>query len=309
MFRFFVARFLQALLAIFVAVSVVFVLTRVTGDPVLLFLPQDVAPRDIEEFRQRLGFDRPVYEQYFRFLWDAVQGDFGMSLRFREPAFNLVLARVPNTLRLGLCALIVTALLSIPLGIVAAVHRGKFIDRLVITIVSIGQAVPGFWLGLILIWVFSVRLGWLPTSGRGEGAEAWKHYILPTLTLTAFSASRIARVTRTSILEVLRLDYIRTANSKGLAPTRVLSKHVLKNASIPIITVFGLDAGALLGGAVVAETIFAWPGMGRYLVDALLARDFPIVIVGVLLTSALYLSINLIVDVAYAWLDPRIKVA
>jgi peptide/nickel transport system permease protein len=271
----------------------------------LLFLPQDVAPRDIEAFRQRLGFDRPVYEQYLRFLWNAAQGDFGNSLRYNEPAFGLVLERVPNTLQLGLCALIVTALISVPLGIVAAVHRGGLIDRVIITVISIGQAVPGFWLGLILIWVFSVQLGWLPTSGRGT----WQHFVLPTLTLTAFSASRIARVTRTSILEVLRLDYIRTARSKGLTNQRVLSKHVLKNASIPIVTVFGLDAGALLGGAVVAETIFAWPGMGRYLVDALLARDFPIVIVGVLLTSALYLTINLIVDVAYAWLDPRIKVS
>jgi ABC-type dipeptide/oligopeptide/nickel transport system permease component len=204
-----------------------------------------------------------------------------------------------------LCALIVTAIISVPLGIIAAVHRGGLIDRVIITVISIGQAVPGFWLGLILIWVFSVQLGWLPTSGRGT----WQHFVLPTLTLTAFSASRIARVTRTSILEVLRLDYIRTARSKGLTNQRVLSKHVLKNASIPIVTVFGLDAGALLGGAVVAETIFAWPGMGRYLVDALLARDFPIVIVGVLLTSALYLTINLVVDVAYAWLDPRIKVS
>jgi peptide/nickel transport system permease protein len=305
MTRFFISRLLQALFAIFVAVSVVFVLTRVTGDPVLLFLPQDVAPRDIEAFRQRLGFDRPVYEQYWRFLWDAAQGDFGNSLRYNEPAFRLVLERVPNTLQLGLCALIVTAIISVPLGIIAAVHRGGLIDRVIITVISIGQAVPGFWLGLILIWVFSVQLGWLPTSGRGT----WQHFVLPTLTLTAFSASRIARVTRTSILEVLRLDYIRTARSKGLTNQRVLSKHVLKNASIPIVTVFGLDAGALLGGAVVAETIFAWPGMGRYLVDALLARDFPIVIVGVLLTSALYLTINLVVDVAYAWLDPRIKVS
>lgn len=305
MTRFFISRLLQALFAVFVAVSVVFVLTRVTGDPVLLFLPQDVAPRDIEAFRQRLGFDRPVYEQYLRFLWDAAQGDFGNSLRYNEPAFALVLERVPNTLQLGLCALIVTAIISVPLGIIAAVHRGGLIDRAIITVISIGQAVPGFWLGLILIWVFSVQLGWLPTSGRGT----WQHFVLPTLTLTAFSASRIARVTRTSILEVLRLDYIRTARSKGLTNQRVLSKHVLKNASIPIVTVFGLDAGALLGGAVVAETIFAWPGMGRYLVDALLARDFPIVIVGVLLTSALYLTINLIVDVAYAWLDPRIKVS
>lgn len=305
MTRFFISRLLQALFAIFVAVSVVFVLTRITGDPVLLFLPQDVAPRDIEAFRQRLGFDRPVYEQYWRFLWDAAQGDFGNSLRYNEPAFRLVLERVPNTLQLGLCALIVTAIISVPLGIIAAVHRGGLIDRVIITVISIGQAVPGFWLGLILIWVFSVQLGWLPTSGRGT----WQHFVLPTLTLTAFSASRIARVTRTSILEVLRLDYIRTARSKGLTNQRVLSKHVLKNASIPIVTVFGLDAGALLGGAVVAETIFAWPGMGRYLVDALLARDFPIVIVGVLLTSALYLTINLVVDVAYAWLDPRIKVS
>ena len=298
-------RLLQALLAIFVAVSVVFLLTRLTGDPVLLFLPQDVAPRDIEAFRARLGFDRPIYEQYLRFLWQAAQGNFGLSLRFNEPALGLVLARVPHTLQLGGLALLVTGLISVPLGILAASQRGSFVDKLIISLVSLGQAVPGFWLGLMLIWVFSVRLGWLPTGGRGS----WQHFILPTLTLTAFSASRITRVTRTAILEVLRLDYVRTARAKGLEHPKVLRRHVLKNAAIPIITVFGLDAGALLGGAVVAETIFAWPGMGRYLVDALLARDFPIVIVGVLLTSALYLTLNLLVDLAYAWLDPRIKVS
>ena len=305
MLRYLVIRLLQVLLAVFITVTVVFVLTRVTGDPVLLYLPQDVTPTDIADLRQRLGFDRPIHEQYGVFLWGALRGDFGDSLRYRESAFILVLQRVPATLILGGWALLVTALVSVPLGVGAAIWRGSLFDRAAIALISAGQALPGFWLGLILIWVFAVQLGWFPTGGTG----GWRHLVLPVVTLAAFSASRIARVTRTAVLEVINKDYTRTAWAKGLTPRSVFAKHVLKNAAIPIITVFGLDAGALLGGAVVVETIFSWPGMGRYLVDALLARDFPIVIVGVLFTSIIYLVVNLLVDLSYTFIDPRIEVS
>ncbi len=303
MLRYLVARAGQAVVAVSLALTAVFFLVRITGDPVILFLPLDVQPKDIAQFRHLLGFDRPLWLQYLGFLGRVVQGDFGASLRYRAPALPLVLDRLPATFELAAASLALVAAVAVPIGIVSAARRGTVVDSAGITLTSLGQAIPGFWLGLMLIWVFGVWLRWLPVSGYG----GWTHFVLPTLTLTAFYAAQIARVTRSSVLEALGQDYVRTARAKGMREPKVLAHHVLKNAAIPIVTVFGLNAGQLLGGAVVTETIFAWPGMGRYILDALQGRDFPVVMVGVFLTSVIYITINFLVDLSYLWLNPQVR--
>ncbi len=303
MTRYVAGRAGQAMAAVFLALTIVFVLVRITGDPVILFLPQDVQPKDIAYFRHLLGFDRPLWQQYLSFLGGAVRGDFGQSLRYRAPALPLVLHRVPATFQLAVTSLGIVACLAVPIGIASAARRGTLVDHLGIMLTSLGQAIPGFWLGLMLIWVFGVWLRWLPVSGYGD----WTHFVLPSLTLAAFYAAQVARITRSSVLDALGQDYVRTARAKGLHEPGVLGRHVLKNAAIPIVTVFGLNAGQLLGGAVVTETIFAWPGLGQYILNALLGRDFPVVMVGVFLTSVIYVGLNFLVDVSYAWLNPQVR--
>lgn len=303
MLRYVVARLVQAGIAVFLAFTAVFFLVRITGDPVILFLPLDVQPKDIAQFRHLLGFDRPLWLQYVAYLSSAVHGDFGASLRYRAPALPLVLHRLPATFELAAASLVVVAVAAVPIGIVSAARRGTFVDHAGIALTSAGQAIPGFWLGLMLIWVFGVWLRWLPVSGFGD----WTHFVLPTLTLTAFYAAQIARITRSAVLDVLGADYVRTARAKGAREPAVLARHVLRNAAIPIVTVFGLNAGQLLGGAVVTETIFAWPGIGSYVLGALLGRDFPVVMVGVLVTSVIYVATNFLVDLSYLWLNPQVR--
>ena len=293
----------QAIVAVFLALTAVFFLVRITGDPVILFLPLDVQPKDIAEFRHLLGFDRPLWMQYLDFVGRVAHGDFGVSLRYRAPALGLVLRRLPATAELAVVSLAVVAAVAAPVGALSAMRRGTAVDHLGIALTAGGQAVPGFWLGLMLIWIFGVWLRWLPVSGFG----GWTHFVLPTLTLTAFYAAQIARITRSSVLDALGQDFVRTARAKGLREPGVMVRHVIKNAAIPIVTVFGLNAGQLLGGAVVTETIFAWPGMGAYILNALLGRDFPVVMVGVFCTSAIYVTMNLLVDLSYLWLDPRVR--
>jgi peptide/nickel transport system permease protein len=241
--------------------------------------------------------------QYLDFVGRVAHGDFGASLRYRAPALGLVLRRLPATAELAVVSLAVVAAVAVPVGALSAVRRGTAADHLGIALTAGGQAVPGFWLGLMLIWIFGVWLRWLPVSGFG----GWTHFVLPTLTLTAFYAAQIARITRSSVLDALGQDFVRTARAKGLREPGVMVRHVIKNAAIPIVTVFGLNAGQLLGGAVVTETIFAWPGMGAYILNALLGRDFPVVMVGVFCTSAIYVTMNLLVDLSYLWLDPRVR--
>jgi peptide/nickel transport system permease protein len=303
--RYLLGRLGQALAAVFLALTAVFFLVRITGDPVILFLPLDVQPKDIAQFRHLLGFDRPLWTQYLEFLGRAVHGDFGASLRYRAPALGLVLHRLPVTAELAVVSLAVVASVAVPVGIVSARYHGTVVDHLGIALTAAGQAVPGFWLGLMLIWVFGVWLRWLPVAGFG----GWTHFVLPTLTLTAFYAAQVARITRSAVLDALGQDYVRTARAKGMREPGVLVRHVVKNAAIPIVTVFGLNAGQLLGGAVVTETIFAWPGMGAYILNALLGRDFPVVMVGVFCTSVIYVTMNLGVDLAYLWIDPRVRYA
>jgi len=299
------SRLAQAALVVFLSLTAVFGLVRLTGDPVLLFMPTDIQAKDVEEFRQRLGFNDPLTVQYGRFLGRAVRGDFGESLRYKRAALSLVLERLPATLLLAAVAVGLTLVVAVPLGVISAVRRGTLVDHLGTLAAVLGQAVPGFWLGLMLIYVFSVQLRWLPTGGTGGLA----HLVMPSLVLTAFFAARIARLTRSTVLDALGEDYVLTARAKGLAATRVIGKHALRNAAIPVITLAGLEIGQLLGGAVIAETIFAWPGLGRLTVQALLNRDFPVVLAAVFVTSVTYTLINLLVDLTYGWLDPRVRVA
>src|SRR5213083_21402 len=274
-----VSRLAQTALVVFLSLSAVFAMVRLGADPVLLFMPMDIQAKDVNEFRQRLGFNDPLTVQYARFVGGALRGDFGESLRYRRDALGLVLERLPATLLLAVSSVLLTLLVAVPLGVVTAVKRDSFVDHAGTLVTVLGQATPGFWLGLMLIYVFSVQLRWLPTSGIGGPAH----------------------------LDALGEDYVLTARAKGLAERRVVGKHALRNSAIPIITLAGLEAGQLLGGAVVTETIFAWPGLGRLTVQALLNRDFPLVMAAVSFTSIVYTLMNLVVDLLYGWLDPRVR--
>ncbi|HEY5726893.1 MAG TPA: ABC transporter permease [Methylomirabilota bacterium] len=298
-----ISRLAQTFLVVFLSLTAVFFLARLGGDPVLLFLPMDIQAKDLNEFRQRLGFNDPLPVQYARFMSGAARGDFGESLRYKQDALGLVLERLPATLRLGGVALLLTFCIAIPVGVVSAMKRGSVWDYLGMGGAVLGQAIPGFWLGLMLIYLFSVRLGWLPTGGTGGPV----HYVMPVIVLGAFYAARMARLTRSSVLDTLGEDYILTARAKGLAELVVVAKHTLKNAAIPIVTLAGLETGQLLGGAVITETIFAWPGVGRLTVQALLNRDFPLVLAAVFVASLTYTLINLVVDLLYGWIDPRTR--
>src|SRR6266851_1214184 len=299
-----VSRLAQTALVVFLSLTAVFAMVRLSGDPVLLFMPMDIQAKDVNEFRQRLGFNDPLGVQYARFIAGAVRGDFGESLRYKRDALGLVLERLPATLLLAGTALALTFAIAVPLGVLSAVRRDGLLDHVGTVGTVLGQAVPGFWLGLMLIYVFSVQLRWLPTGGMGGVA----HLVMPTIVLAAFYAARVARLTRSAVLEVLGEDYILTARAKGLGEGRVIGKHTLRNSAIPIVTLAGLEAGQMLGGAVITETIFAWPGLGRLTVQALLNRDFPVVLAAVSLTSVIYTLMNLAVDLLYGWLDPRVRV-
>ncbi len=298
-----VSRIAQTALVVFLALTAVFFLVRLSGDPVLLFLPMDIQAKDVNEFRQRLGFNDPLPVQYARFVSGAVRGDFGESLRYKRDALGLVLERLPATLSLAAAALALTFCLAVPIGVISAARRGSALDYLGMGGAVLGQAVPGFWLGLMLIYVFSVRLGWLPTGGTG----GFLHYVMPTAVLASFYAARMARLTRSSVLEILGEEYVLSARAKGLSERVVLAKHVLRNSAIPIVTLAGLETGQLLGGAVITETIFAWPGVGRLTLQALQNRDFPVVLAAVFVISVTYTLINFAVDLFYGWLDPRTR--
>jgi peptide/nickel transport system permease protein len=297
------SRLAQTALVVFLSLTAVFAMVRLSGDPVLLFMPMDIQTKDVNEFRERLGFNDPLPVQYARFVGGALRGDFGDSLRYRQDAMSLVLDRLPATLLLAGTSLALTFAVAVPLGVIAAVRRGSLLDHVATVSTVLGQATPGFWLGLVLIYLFSVQLRWLPTGGIGSVA----HLVMPSIVLAAFYSARVARLTRSAVLEVLGEDYILTARAKGLGEGRVIGKHTLRNSAIPIVTLAGLEAGQVLGGAVITETIFAWPGLGRLTVQALLNRDFPVVLAAVFFVSLVYTLINLVVDLLYGWLDPRVR--
>ena len=296
-------RLFSGALAILGIVIVVFVLVRMLGDPAALMMPPEATKEEIEIFRHAYGFDRPIHMQLVDFMKELARGDLGRSLRHDEPVMNMIMERLPATLKLSVTALVFSLILAVPLGVIAAIHRGTFWDRATMVIAMLGQSVPDFWLGLMLIYLAGVRLRLGPISGYG----GFSHLILPALTLSVFPLARTTRIVRSAMLEVLGQDYIRTARSKGLSERIVTYKHALKNALIPVITVVGLDLGALLGGAVIVETIFAWPGMGRLVVQALDNRDFPLVQGGVLVMAISYVGVNILVDLLYSIVDPRIR--
>jgi peptide/nickel transport system permease protein len=296
-------RLLQSLLVLFGVSCVVFFILYLTGDPALVLLPPDASAEDVIRFREVMGFNDPFIVQYGRFLAGALRGNFGQSIRHGEPAFDLVIERMPATFELAGAGLLIALCLAIPAGIISAVRRNTVADYVATVVALLGQSMPTFWLGIMLILVFSVQFNLLPSSGRG----GLQHLILPAVTLGLFTTARITRLTRSGMLEVLNQDYIRTARAKGVSNQPVVWKHALKNAAIPIVTIVGIELGTLLGGSVITETIFAWPGVGRLSVQAIYNRDYPVVQAAVFLLATTFVLVNLLVDVVYTYLDPRIR--
>lgn len=303
MVRLVVRRALHLLIVVLGVYTAVFLLLRLTGDPALLYVSEDAGAAQIQRVREQLGLADPLPVQYVRFLGRALVGDFGLSLRYNQPALPLVLASVPATLELTGAALLLAALVGVPAGILSATRRNSLADHLSLVASLLGQCIPTFWLGIILVLILALDFGLLPPSGRGTLA----HLLMPALTLGAYSTARVARLTRSSVLEVLNQDFVRTARSKGLARRVVILRHVLKNAAIPIVTILGLSVSTLLGGAVITETIFDWPGVGRLMVQAVFVRDYPIVQGTAFLIAAMVAVVTFFTDTLYAWLDPRIK--
>jgi ABC-type dipeptide/oligopeptide/nickel transport system permease component len=297
------SRLLRALLALWLVSTVVFIVMRLSGDPAPLLLPPDAPRSEIFRVRAELGLDRPLPVQYAAFLGQMLRGDFGRSIHFRVPALGVVLERLPATLELGLTAFVLAVIIAVPVGMVSALRRNSAIDHGAMGLALVGQAAPTFFIGILFILIVSLKLGWLPTSGRGD----WRNLVLPALTLGLFTMASVARLTRSAMLEVLRADYVRTARAKGLGEWLVVAKHTLKNAAIPIVTITGLQFGTLLGGAVVTETVFAWPGIGRLAIQSIYNRDYPVVQCAVFLSAVMFIVINLLVDLIYGALDPRIR--
>jgi peptide/nickel transport system permease protein len=302
--RFVLVRASHALLVVLGVSVVAFALLHLSGDPAAILLPPSATREDIELYRHQLGLDRPLPVQYIDFLSKAVRGDFGSSYRHNQPALGLVLERVPATLELSGSALLLALVVSVPLGILAAIKRGSVFDQASLVLSVVGQAFPVFWLGIVLIIVFAENLRWLPASGRGSP----QNLVMPALVLSAYSMAVIARILRSSLLDVLNADFVRTAHAKGLSGRAVLLGHALKNAALPVVTVGGLQIGTLLGGAVITEEVFAYPGMGRLAVQAISNRDFSVVQVFVMVMAVLIVAINFLTDLLYAWLDPRVQV-
>lgn len=302
--RYLLRRFLQALVLVFLITIVVFLLVHIVpGDPARFILGDTAREVDVEVLREQLGLDRPLREQYIDYARGLLDGDLGTSLRARKPVLELVLVALPQTLKLAFAALGLASIIGIPLGILAGIRRGSAFDRVSMVVALGGQSIPAFWLGLMLVAFVAARVEWLPTSGTG----GFRYLILPAIALAPSALGMILRVTRISIAEAVSEDYIQTAVAKGVRPALVVVKHAMKNALIPVVTIMGLQMGALLGGAIVTETVFAWPGLGRLAVRALIDRDYPVV-QGIVLISAITLvSINLVVDILYASIDRRVQ--
>ena len=302
MFAYLLRRLGQSALVLLGVSIIVFGLLHLTGDPTRLLLPLEAREEDVRQLRALLGLDDPLYIQYGRFLARAVRGDFGVSFKHQVPALTLIFQTLPATLELTATGLALALVVAVPAGIVAALRRNSLIDAVCSVGVLLGQAMPVYWLGLLLILVFAVKLGWLPAAGR----DGLSSLVLPAFALGAFSMARIARMARSGMLEVLAQDYVRTARAVGVRNFLVTYKYALKNAAIPLVTIVGLEFGVLLGGAVITETIFAWPGVGRLAVDAIFSRDYPLVQAIVAMLATLFVVINLLMDMLYTYLDPRI---
>ncbi len=316
---------MQSVVVIIGVTLVTFLALQAGGDPTYLFVSERASLEEIEATRRALGFDRPLHVQYVSFVGELVRGDFGQSLSYRQPAMEIVLAALPATIELTLFSMVLSLLLAIPLGVLAAIHRGTAWDGTITTFSMLGQSIPNFWMGIIMILVFGLYLRLFPISGHvpflsplfaGDVVTAFTnlprtifHLILPGIAVGTYSLARNTRLVRSSLLEVLEQDYVRTARSKGLSEMRVLVHHALRNAWLPVVTIIGLEFGFLLGGVVVVETVFSYPGIGRLLFAAINQRDIPLVQAGVILLAGVFILLNLVVDLVYVRLDPRVKLS
>ena len=305
MLRYATNRLVQAVIAIFGVMTIVFVVMHLSGDPTLLLVPQGASPEMIAELRHQLGFDQPILVQYLEYLKGLAHFDFGMSVVQRTPAIDIVASRLPYTIELAAGALVVAIGAGIPVGIVMAIRRGGALERILAAVVLTGQSVPTFLSGILLIFVFAVKLRWLPTSGIG----GWQALVMPSIALGALSMSTFARMVRISVIDELGKDYVRAGLARGLSLGSVVFRHVLRNASIPVITIAALEIGNLLAGAVIVETVFAWPGIGQLAIQSIQSRDFLVVQVIVLLISFTYIATSVLADVVYVVIDPRIRLA
>ena len=321
--QYLVRRVFQTIIVIFGVTLLAFLTLHMAGDPTYLFVSERASEEEVAETRAKLGFDRPLYQQYLSYISGLMRGDLGNSLRTRTPAFELVMERLPATLELTLFAMAISIVFAIPIGIFSAMRRGTALDGGVMLFAMFGQSIPSFWLGIMLILFVALHLQWLPISGHvpvlqplldgdiglavRNTPEAIRHLILPAITLGVFSLSRNARLIRSSMLEVLSQDYVTTAKAKGLRSRVVVTRHAFRNALIPFVTIVGLEFGFLLSGVVVIETVFSWPGVGRLVFNSINQRDIPVVQAAVVFFSVLFVVLNLIVDVVYTFLDPRIR--
>jgi peptide/nickel transport system permease protein len=303
---FLVRRLLLTIVVVFGVSIISFGLTYLTGDPAVIMLGSGadlMTQAQINEFRHARGFDRPWYVQYADFAANAVRGDFGKSLQYNQPAFQVVVDRFPATLELAVLSLLISVVFAIPLGVLSATRPNSIFDHMCTLLALVGQSLPNFWLGILLMLYFGVTLRWLPISGRGD----WHNLILPAVTLAAFPLARNMRLFRSSLLDVIHTDYIRTARAKGLGENAVMYSHAMRNALLPLVTMLGLQLGFTLGGSVIIETVFAWPGVGRVIIQAINQKDFPVVQAGVTLLALAFTITNLIVDLLYSRIDPRIR--
>lgn len=301
--RYLLSRVIQSIMLMFGVLILVFFLVRLTGDPARLMMPRDASPADIDAFRDAMGFNDPLLTQFYRFMTGALRGDFGRSLHYRAPAMQIVLARMPATIELALAALGFALIVAIPLGIIGGSRPGTVWDTVCRAVGLIGQTIPNFWLALMMIVLFSVNLGWFPTFGR----DGLRSIVLPAVALGLFPLGKFTRLVRSAVLEVRNEDYIRTAYSKGLLDRRVYTHHIFLNVQVTLVSLIGIQFGYLLGGSIYIETIFAWPGIGRMINEAVQARDFPLVQALAFVSAGLIVLLNLLTDLAYVMIDPRIR--
>ncbi len=323
MWTFIIRRLLQSVVVILGVTLISFVALQIGGDPTFLFVSERATEEEIELIRKALGFDKPLHIQYLTYLGNILQGDFGNSLSYRQPAMDIVLGALPATIELTVFSMIFAIGLAIPFGVFAALYRGTPVDGGIMTLAMFGQSIPNFWLGIMMILYFGLYLNWFPISGhvplimpllRGDFMTALTnipssiyYMILPGVAVGFYSLSRNARLVRSSMLEVLGQDYVRTARSKGISERAVVVNHALRNAWLPVVTMVGLEFGFLLGGVVVIETVFSWPGIGRLVFNAINQKDIPVVQASVIVLSLIFIALNLIVDLIYARIDPRVK--
>ena len=323
MWTFLARRLLQSIIVMIGVTLISFVALQMGGDPTYLFVSENASVEEIQRAREALGFDRPLYVQYLSYVWNALQGDFGNSLSYRQPAMGVVMEAMPATIELTFFSLVLAIGLSIPLGIYAALNRGKPVDGGIMTFAMIGQSIPNFWMGIMMILFFGLYLRWFPISGHvpfleplfdGDFSTAFSnlprsiyYMIMPAVAVGTYTLARNARLVRSSMLEVLDQDYVRTARSKGISEHRIVIHHAMRNAWLPVITMIGLEFGFLLGGVVVVETVFSYPGIGRLVFTAINQRDIPVVQASVILLAGIFILLNLMVDMIYARLDPRVK--